>query len=107
MVPIRAAFPHGLREKTRSLRRNVPRRSVRVSDCPCSNRIEHSGGLYRPKPHRKVISYYQNAHRPFPQLGVGSRPSAREWFENFVHYYYHQRPHQSLDGKTRDDEVLN
>ncbi|WP_148286708.1 integrase core domain-containing protein, partial [Halarchaeum acidiphilum] len=36
-----------------------------------------------------------------------SRSSAREWLEQFVHYYNHQRPHQSLDGRTPVEEVLN
>jgi len=43
----------------------------------------------------------------FHNSWVGSRSSAREWFEQFVHYYNHQRPHQSLDGRTPADEVLN
>jgi putative transposase len=43
----------------------------------------------------------------FHNSWVGSRASAREWFEQFVHYYNHQRPHQSLDGRTPADEVLN
>jgi putative transposase len=43
----------------------------------------------------------------FHNSWVGSRASAREWFEQFVHYYNHQRPHQSLDGQTPADEVLN
>jgi len=33
--------------------------------------------------------------------------SLREWFEQFVHYYNYQRPHQSLDGRTPVEEVLN
>ncbi|WP_148286736.1 integrase core domain-containing protein, partial [Halarchaeum acidiphilum] len=32
---------------------------------------------------------------------------AREWLEQLVHYYNHQRPHQSLDGRTPVEEVLN
>ena len=28
---------------------------------------------------------------------VGSRPSVQRWLEQFVQYYNHQRPHQSLD----------
>jgi putative transposase len=43
----------------------------------------------------------------FHNSWVGSRASAREWIEQFVHYYNHQRPHQSLDGRTPADEVLN
>ncbi|QIB76516.1 IS6 family transposase [Halogeometricum borinquense] len=43
----------------------------------------------------------------FHNSWVGSRSSAREWFEQFVHYYNHQRPHQSLDGKTPAEKVLN
>jgi putative transposase len=43
----------------------------------------------------------------FHNSWVGSRASAGEWIERFVHYYNHQRPHQSLDGRTPADEVLN
>ncbi len=43
----------------------------------------------------------------FHNSWVGSRVSAREWFDQLVHYYNHQRPHQSLDGGTPADEVLN
>ncbi len=43
----------------------------------------------------------------FHNSWVGSRASAREWIEQFVHYYNCQRPHQSLDGRTPADEVLN
>ncbi|WP_121744826.1 IS6 family transposase [Natronorubrum halophilum] len=43
----------------------------------------------------------------FHNSWVGSRRSARKWIDQFVHYYNHQRPHQSLDGKTPADEVLN
>jgi len=38
---------------------------------------------------------------------VGSRRSVRQWIEQFVHYYNHQRPHQSLDNRTPAEEVLN
>ncbi|ELZ00724.1 integrase catalytic subunit [Natrialba aegyptia DSM 13077] len=38
---------------------------------------------------------------------MGSRSSARKWIEQFIQYYNRQRPHQSLDGKTPTDEVLN
>ncbi|WP_226043224.1 IS6 family transposase [Natrinema sp. DC36] len=38
---------------------------------------------------------------------VGSRSSVREWLEQFMHYYNHQRPHQALDGKTPIEEVQN
>ncbi|ELY59899.1 integrase catalytic subunit [Natronococcus jeotgali DSM 18795] len=37
----------------------------------------------------------------------GSRASARELIEQFVHYYNRQRPHQSLDGKTPAEKGLN
>ncbi|WP_394743220.1 IS6 family transposase [Natronococcus roseus] len=37
---------------------------------------------------------------------VGSRASAREWLEQFVHYYNTQRPHQSLNNQPLP-EVLN
>ncbi len=43
----------------------------------------------------------------FHNSWVGNRLSAREWFEQFVHYYNQRRPHQSLDGKTPVEEVLN
>jgi putative transposase len=43
----------------------------------------------------------------FHNSWVDSRASARKWVEQSVHYYTHQRPHQSLDGKTPADEVLN
>ncbi|GGN24642.1 IS6 family transposase [Halarchaeum nitratireducens] len=43
----------------------------------------------------------------FHNSWVGSRLSAREWLEQFAHYYNHQRPHQSLDGRTPVKEVLN
>ncbi|WP_254280630.1 IS6 family transposase [Haloarcula marina] len=43
----------------------------------------------------------------FHNSWVGSRASVRGWFEQFVHYYNHQRPHQSLDGQTPAGEVLN
>jgi len=43
----------------------------------------------------------------FHNSWVGSRSSAREWLEQFAHYYNHQRPHQALDGKTPVEEVLN
>ena len=38
---------------------------------------------------------------------VGSRPSVQQWLEQFVHYYNHQRPHQSLDNRTPVEEELN
>ncbi|APX97908.1 IS6 family transposase [Natronorubrum daqingense] len=43
----------------------------------------------------------------FHNSWVGSRRSARKWIEQFVHYYNRQRPHQSLDGRTPVEEVLN
>ncbi|ELY56328.1 integrase catalytic subunit [Natronococcus amylolyticus DSM 10524] len=43
----------------------------------------------------------------FHNSWVGSRASARECIERFVHYYNHQRPHQSLDGKMPAEKVLN
>jgi putative transposase len=43
----------------------------------------------------------------FHNSWVGSRRSARTRIEQFVHYYNHQRPHQSLDRRTPADEVLN
>ncbi len=38
---------------------------------------------------------------------VGSQRSVRQWIEQFIHYYNHQRPHQSLDNRTPAEEVLN
>ncbi|WP_458209721.1 IS6 family transposase [Haladaptatus sp. NG-SE-30] len=38
---------------------------------------------------------------------VGSRPSVQRWLEQFVHYYNHQRPHQSLTNRTPIEEELN
>jgi len=38
---------------------------------------------------------------------VGSRRSVRQWIEQFVHYYNHQRPHESLDNRTPAEEALN
>ena len=38
---------------------------------------------------------------------VGSRPSVQRWLEQFVHYYNHQRPHQSLNNRTPVEEELN
>ena len=43
----------------------------------------------------------------FHNSWVGSRQSARQWLALFVHYYNHLRPHQSLDGRTPVEEVLN
>jgi putative transposase len=43
----------------------------------------------------------------FHNFWVGSRASAREWFEQFVHYYNQQRPHQSLDRRTAAEKVVN
>jgi putative transposase len=43
----------------------------------------------------------------FHNSSVGSRESAREWVEEFAHYYSCQSPYQSLDGKTPTEEVLN
>ncbi len=38
---------------------------------------------------------------------VRSRRSVCQWIGPFVHYYNHQRPHQSLDNRTPAEEVLN
>ncbi len=43
----------------------------------------------------------------FSHSWVGSRRSVRQRIEQFVHYYNHQRPHQSLDNRTPVEEVLN
>jgi len=43
----------------------------------------------------------------FHNSWVGSRASVREWLEQFVHYYNHQRPHQVLDGSVPVEEVQN
>jgi len=54
-----------LRE-TRPLRGRISRRWLRLSDCPCSIRIERSAWLYWPKPDRKMVSDTQNEDRPLP-----------------------------------------
>ncbi|CDK37853.1 integrase catalytic region [Halorubrum sp. AJ67] len=41
----------------------------------------------------------------FHHSWVGSRASVREWLEQFVRYYNHQRPHQSLNNRTPAEEV--
>ncbi|MFH5801826.1 IS6 family transposase [Haladaptatus sp. CMAA 1911] len=38
---------------------------------------------------------------------VGSRSSVQQWLEQFVHYYNHQRPLQSLNNRTPVEEELN
>jgi putative transposase len=38
---------------------------------------------------------------------VGSRSSVQQWLEQFVHYYNHQRPHQSLENRTPVEKELN
>jgi putative transposase len=43
----------------------------------------------------------------FHNSWVGSRQSVRQWLALFAHYYNHLRPHQSLDGRTPVEEVLN
>jgi putative transposase len=43
----------------------------------------------------------------FHHSWVGSRRSVRRWITRFVQYYNEQRPHQSLDGRTPAQEVLN
>jgi putative transposase len=43
----------------------------------------------------------------FHNSWMGSPRSVREWLEQFMHYYNHQRPHQALDGRTPVEEVLN
>jgi putative transposase len=43
----------------------------------------------------------------FHNSWVGSMSSVREWLEQFMHYYNRQRPHQTLDGKTPVEEILN
>jgi putative transposase len=43
----------------------------------------------------------------FHNSWVGSRRSVRQWLALFAHYYNHLRPHQSLDGRTPVEEVLN
>ncbi|PCR90376.1 IS6 family transposase [Natrinema ejinorense] len=43
----------------------------------------------------------------FHNSWVGSRSSVREWLEQFVHYYNHQRPHQALDGKAPVEVIQN
>ena len=43
----------------------------------------------------------------FHNSWVGSRRSVRQWLALFAHYYNYLRPHQSLDGRTPVEEVLN
>jgi putative transposase len=43
----------------------------------------------------------------FHNSWVASRRSVRQWLALFAHYYNHLRPHQSLDGRTPVEEVLN
>jgi putative transposase len=43
----------------------------------------------------------------FHNSWVGSRRSVRQWLALFAHYYNHLRPHQSLNGRTPVEEVLN
>ena len=43
----------------------------------------------------------------FHNSWVGSRRSVRQWLALFTHYYNHLRPHQSLDGRTPVEELLN
>ncbi|ELY69835.1 integrase catalytic subunit [Natrinema pellirubrum DSM 15624] len=38
---------------------------------------------------------------------MGSRSSVREWLEQFMHYYNRRRLHQTLDGTTPVEGVLN
>jgi putative transposase len=43
----------------------------------------------------------------FHNSWVGSRRSVRQWLALFTHYYNYLRPHQSLDGRTPVEEMLN
>jgi hypothetical protein len=43
----------------------------------------------------------------FHNSWVGSRQSVRQCLALFMHYYRYLRPHQSLDGRTPVEEVLN
>ncbi len=43
----------------------------------------------------------------FHNSWVGSRASVREWLEEFIHYYNHQRPHHTLNGKAPAEEAQN
>jgi putative transposase len=43
----------------------------------------------------------------FHHSWVGSRASARERIEQYVHYHTHQRAHRALDGRTPGAEVFN
>ncbi|WP_255195266.1 IS6 family transposase [Halorarius litoreus] len=43
----------------------------------------------------------------FHNSWVGSRRSVRQWLALFSHYYNYLRPHQSLNGRTPVEEVLN
>jgi putative transposase len=43
----------------------------------------------------------------FHNSWVGSRRSVRQCLASFAHYYNHLRPHQSFDGRTPVEEMLN
>jgi putative transposase len=43
----------------------------------------------------------------FHNSWVDSRRSVRQWLALFTHYYNYLRPHESLDGRTPVEEVLN
>jgi transposase InsO family protein len=64
------------------------------------------GTIYLSRFEKQVHTLKMRIDR-FHNSWEGSRASAREWIEQFVHYYNHQRPHQSLDGRTPAEENLN
>jgi putative transposase len=43
----------------------------------------------------------------FHNSWVGSRRNVRQWLASSTHYYNYLRPHQSLDGRTPVEEMLN
>jgi len=87
-TPVRASPETGgfrCAHKTRaSCEGRVSRRWLRLSDCPCSIRIERSTWLYRPKPDRKRFQTLNMRIDRFHSSWVGSRSSVRRWCSQFA-----------------------